>query len=345
MSGLTPSTTYYFAVRTIDEAGNISGLSNPLSATTMTSTDLIRPAQMTLALGSTGSTSVTVTWTDVGDDSLTGVATAVDLRWSTALITTANWASATVVSGVPVPGAPGTAHSKTINGLDRSRDLWFAARTRDDVNQSSELSPTLMVPHLLDTAPPASPAGLSGSPDNGGVRVTWAANSEPDLAGYNVYRALAAGAVYTRLNGSLVATNQYLDTSPPDTLALWYEVSAVDATGNESARSAAFRVSLQGAGIAGWTVATPFPNPSHVGNSVTLPLEIPGAGPYDATVEIQNAAGQHVRTLHISNGAPGPYALAWDGKNEVGRETVPGVYRAWLRAGERRELVRFVRLP
>ena len=52
-------------------------------------------------------------------------------------------------------------------------------------------------------------------------------------------------------------------------------MTAVDATGNESARSAPFRVYLQGAGIAAWNLSIPFPNPSRAGSSVTLPIEIP----------------------------------------------------------------------
>jgi len=70
------------------------------------------------------------------------------------------------------------------------------------------------------------------------VHVRWSANSEPDLAGYLVYRALAAGGAFTRLTSSPIAATDYLDAPAPDTLSAWYAVSAVDATGNESARSA-----------------------------------------------------------------------------------------------------------
>lgn len=346
VTGLTPGTTYWFAVRTLDEAGNISGLSNIVSVATLASTDDVRPAPVPLSLVTTTNSSVTVSWTDVGDDSLTGTASSMELRWSTALITEANWASATVVSGVPAPGAPGTSHQKTITGLDRTRDLWFGARAHDDVNRVSGLATPLMVPHLLDTAAPAAPAGLGATVQNGNtVRVTWTANSEPDLAGYHVYRALAAGGTYTRLTTSIVTTNEYLDTNPPDTTMAWYAVTAVDATGNESARSAPFRVVLQGTGIAAWSAMTPYPNPSRMGTPVTIPIEVPGAGPYDATVEIQDAAGQHVRSLRITNAPPGVYPLSWDGLNDSGRATTPGLYRVWLRAGDERHLVRFVRTP
>ena len=346
VSGLVPGTTYWFSLRTLDEAGNVSILSNAATATTLASTDLLRPAPVALLLAGTSTTSATVSWSDAGDDSLTGVATATELRWHTTPISEANWTQATVVFGVPAPAAPGTVHTLTVNGLDRTRDLWFAARARDDVNRVSGLPAPLLVPHLLDTAPPAAPAGLSAALDAGaGVRVRWSANAEADLAGYHVYRSPAASALYTRLTSGVVNTNSYLDTSAPDSVSLWYAVTAVDATGNESARSAAFRVFLRGGDLTAWSVSAPYPNPSRAGAPVTLPLEIPAAGPYDATVEVQDAAGQHVRTLRIANATPGPLGLVWDGRNDAGRDTSPGLYRAWLHAGDRRQLVRIVRKP
>jgi len=93
------------------------------------------------------------------------------------------------------------------------------------------------------------------------------------------------------------------------------------------------------------SIATPYPNPSRIGSSVTLPIVVPPEGPFDALVEIQDAAGQHVRTLRIANANPGALPLVWDGRNDAGRATVPGLYRAWLHAGDRRVLARLVRTP
>ena len=78
---------------------------------------------------------------------------------------------------------------------------------------------------------------------------------------------------------------------------------------------------------------------------MSIPIEVPAAGPYDATLEIQDSAGQHVFTLSIRNAAPGPNVVTWDGRNEAGRATAPGLYRAWLRAGDVRRLVRILRTP
>lgn len=346
VSGLTPSTAYWFAIRTEDESGNLSDLSNIVSGATLASSDVARPAAVPLTLVGVTNTSVTVSWTDSGDDSLTGNATATEIRWATSAITDANWATANAVSGVPVPGAPGTAHQLTVGGLNRSNDLWFAGRARDEVNRVSTVSTSLFVLHLLDTAPPATPGRLSGAVEAvRDVRLRWTANAEPDLAGYHVYRALTASGSLARLTGSPVSMNEFVDTATPDSIALWYAVSAVDATGNESARTAPQRVYLVGGGIATWDLAAPYPNPSPVGGSVTLPLEVPATGPYDATLEIQDSAGQRVRTLSARGVPPGPLSVVWDGRNEAGRTTAPGVYRVWLRAGETRKLVRILRTP
>jgi len=345
-TGLTPSTTYWFSLRTFDEVGNGSALSNLVQLTTAVSTDQTRPAPVRLSLASETATSVMLSWTDVGDDSLSGVATDVEVRWSTAPIDETNWDSANIVFGEPPPGPPGTPELLVVAGLDRSRDLWFAARARDDVNHLSGLPSSFAVAHVMDTAPPATPTGASARLETGtDVRVRWNPNAEPDLAGYFVYRAFAAAGPFARLNGSPIVTTDFLDTTAPDTLAVWYGVSAVDASGNESAETAPMRVYLQGGGILAWDAATPFPNPSPVGTDVTVPLSVPAAGPYDAVVEVQDAAGQHVRTLRVTDVTPGAYGLRWDGRNDAGRSCAPGVYRVWLRAGTTRKLVRLVRTP
>jgi hypothetical protein len=221
-----------------------------------------------------------------------------------------------------------------------------AARAQDDVNRLSATGTPVVVAHLLDTAPPATPTGARATLESAAhVHLRWSANAEPDLAGYFVYRALDVNGPYVRITAAPVVATEYVDASPPDTLAVWYGLSAVDATGNESARSASLRMYLQGAGIDAWDVSTPYPNPCPVGGVATLPLAVPAAGPYDAMVEIQDAAGQHVRTLRVANATPGAYSLAWDGRNDAGRTCAPGVYHAWLKAGGQVKLARMLRTP
>jgi hypothetical protein len=346
VTGLSPSTTYWFAIRTRDDAGNWSGISNVAQWTTPASNDSIRPAPLAITLGNAAPTSVTLDWSAVGDDSLTGTATRYEVRWSTSAITSANWSAATVVtSGVPAPAAPGTAQSCTVTGLDRSVDLWFAVRVADKVNNWSVISNVISVPHTLDTAPPSTPSGLAVTVEADGEHLHWNANGEPDLAGYRVYRATSASGPFTQLDAALVTTALYVDSAAPDSASLWYEVSAVDASNNESARSAAVHVWLQAAGITAVKLQPAYPNPSTLSAPVSLPVDVPGTGPIDGRLDIVNAAGERVRSIALQGLVPGTHTLTWDGRNDAGRVTAPGIYRAMLHVGGSEQAVRLVRQP
>jgi len=83
-----------------------------------------------------------------------------------------------------------------------------------------------------DVFPPAPPQGLSSIYSAGAVELVWAANTEPDLAGYNVYRLDEQ--VPQRLNKELLHTPIFRDTTAPPGKVLTYYVTAVDLSGNES---------------------------------------------------------------------------------------------------------------
>ncbi|RLB67230.1 MAG: hypothetical protein DRH04_08265 [Deltaproteobacteria bacterium] len=73
------------------------------------------------------------------------------------------------------------------------------------------------------------------------VTATWSANTESDLAGYNIYRSTTSGSGYVKLNSSIIAKTsapQYIDTIPDATeVTYYYVVTAVDTSGNESSYS------------------------------------------------------------------------------------------------------------
>jgi hypothetical protein len=85
-----------------------------------------------------------------------------------------------------------------------------------------------------DVFPPAVPTGLQAVYSAGEqktIDLTWAPNTDADLAGYNVYRG------GTKINTELVKTPTYRDpVSVPGSYT--YSVTAVDLRGNESAKSA-----------------------------------------------------------------------------------------------------------
>lgn len=96
-----------------------------------------------------------------------------------------------------------------------------------------------------DIYPPAVPSGLqavfSGPGQAPFVDLLWAANTEADLAGYNIYRreesTQPANTQAVKINSELVKTPAFRDTNVTTGKTYLYSVSAVDERGNESARS------------------------------------------------------------------------------------------------------------
>ncbi len=92
-----------------------------------------------------------------------------------------------------------------------------------------------------DIFPPAVPTGLEAVytpvPQQAGfIDLTWAPDTEADLAGYNIYRH-EEGAAPVKINAELVKTPAFRDRNVVTGHRYFYSVSAVDLRGNESQRS------------------------------------------------------------------------------------------------------------
>jgi hypothetical protein len=95
---------------------------------------------------------------------------------------------------------------------------------------AGESGPSNAVDIAVDTVPPAPPAGLRAVAYSGVVDLTWDANAEPDLLGYNVYRKAPGAAEFDRapLNPRVVAGARYRDQGLVDLKRYAYRVTAVD---------------------------------------------------------------------------------------------------------------------
>lgn len=94
----------------------------------------------------------------------------------------------------------------------------------------------------VDTAPPAIPTGFVCCAQSSAAKLSWEPNTtDEDLAGYVVYRTACCQT--WRLTEEPIIATRFVDPVPYQGPTM-YEVSAVDLSGNESAR-VAFRINCQ----------------------------------------------------------------------------------------------------
>jgi hypothetical protein len=79
-------------------------------------------------------------------------------------------------------------------------------------------------------------SGMGVQATSHSVALNWIASSSP-VTGYNVYRSTTSGSNYTKVNGSLVSTVNYTDSTVQNGTTYYYVTTAVDASGNESTYS------------------------------------------------------------------------------------------------------------
>jgi len=132
LTGFSPQTTYWFALKVGDEVINWSGISNSASATTdepwpQTITDLSVAAEWDR---------VRLSWTAPYEDynnSGSGNCTEYDIRYSYVPITNTTWSQAVQCTDEPVPGTPGSTDAFVISGLEEGETYYFAIKAKDAV--------------------------------------------------------------------------------------------------------------------------------------------------------------------------------------------------------------------
>ena len=175
VNGLDLNTTYYFAVKTADEVSNWSALSNIASAAT--ENEQIEPGAVAdLIAANPTENSITLTWTAPGNDGYEGTASEYDIRYSTAVISEANWGSAIQIDNEPAPQTAGSQETFVMNGFDINTLYYFAIKTADDVPNWSSLSNIASETTLNEQTAPANIADLQASDvTQSSILLTWTA--------------------------------------------------------------------------------------------------------------------------------------------------------------------------
>ena len=138
----------------------------------------------------------------------------------------------TYVVAMTLPG-----HEWTDTGTEYGKTYTYMMQALVDAGDKqmaeSDFSATwAIVPK--DEFAPAVPSGLSADPTPGSIALNWLPDTEPDLAGYRIYRSVDDGPWQKVADQNTVPS--YNDTAVEHGKTYHYAVSAVDKAGNESAR-------------------------------------------------------------------------------------------------------------
>jgi len=129
----------------------------------------------------------------------------------------------------------GRTYSYVVRSVVLGQPAWRESRDSNDVSVTP-----------LDLVPPAPPRGLTAVPGTHAVSLSWAANTEPDLLGYFVYRHDPSALTPARLTEESVQTTTFVDRTARPGVPYTYTVTAVDRSPrrNESAPSAEVEASV-----------------------------------------------------------------------------------------------------
>ncbi|ETR68233.1 MAG: hypothetical protein OMM_04679 [Candidatus Magnetoglobus multicellularis str. Araruama] len=113
---------------------------------------------------------------------------------------------------------------------------------------------------VIDSSTPSTPLDLSGTQVDLNIQLTWEANTELDIAGYNLYRN------GSKINGDLLETIGYSD-SINSGRQYRYNVTAIDYVGNESTFSEPFNITTL---TAAPEMTSPLTGTAFVDNEITV---------------------------------------------------------------------------
>ncbi len=214
LSGLAPSTTYHFRVRSTDAAGN-TATSGDNTFITSAAPDTTPPTISGVTASNITTTSAIITWS-------TNEASTSQVDYGT---TTAYGSSS------PLDSTLLTSHSRTLSGLTASTTYHFRVRSTDAVgNTATSGDNTFTTSATPDTTPPIISGVTASNISSTGATITWATN-EASSSQIQYGTTTSYGSSST-LNSTLVTSHSITLSNLIASTTYHYRVISTDAVGN-----------------------------------------------------------------------------------------------------------------
>lgn len=206
-TSLASGTSYSYQVTAYDTSGNESAKSTALVYATA---NIKPPTGLTTTAGDA---KVTLQWSANTESDLKGYNV---------------YQGSTKLNSSPITGTSYVVAAGLTNATTYSFTVSAVNTTGKESAQSAAVTAT-----PRDITPPAAPTGLTATAGISKVNLQWAANTESDLQGYNVYQGT------TKLNSSPITGTSYQAAGLTNATTYSFTISAVDMANNESGKSAA----------------------------------------------------------------------------------------------------------
>ena len=264
--------------------------------------------------------SVTLTWDDPGDDSITGYVIlrripGVDPQGHfNELVANTGSAATTYTDGTVAAETRYTYRIKAINGAGMSeRSRWFHIDT-----------PAAPVPD--------KPTGLDATASHNSVTLTWDDPGDDSITGYVILRRVRVNNTGGEFDVLVADTGTdattYTDNTVAASTTYTYRIKAINGAGT-SERSRWFHIDTPAAPAAKPAVADGppglapnAPNPFNANTLIPYRLDVDGP----VRLEIYNLLGQPVRTLVDQYQDAGFYKVRWDARDRRGALVSAGMY-------------------
>lgn len=222
---------------------------------------------------------------------------------------------------VQSPKLSGKSNDVLINDYDNDGDL-------DLILSYLDSSKVTFLSNSIDLTSPAAPTGFIGNVEPGRITLSWNISSEDDISNYYIYKGASSQNPFLFDSVNYDQT-VYCDTSIMSKDSLYYWLSAVDYSGNESNLSNYISIKpiilntkTENNIPSEFVLYQNYPNPFNPTTTIRFGL------PYqsNAVVKIFDILGREVVKLIDNNYNAGYHNIIWNGLASSGKTVCSGIY-------------------